>query len=355
MRTGILVGGAFASLAMAMPQLGDDRASLQENGLVQAGGKVTVTSGPTECSDADTVKRGDFVSMYYAGFIDASSKTGTPGASFGAVQEPSTFDFDIGLGNVIAGWDIGLLGLCKGDKATLVVPPSMGYGDDSSPSGRIPGGATLLFNVEVVAISAGEPMTGKCTTQYDCTTGLYCDDQGECSSCAYLETQPDGSFNKCDAIEQSCCSDAFLAQCSKMPKCDDTPHECDSQSDCTGGSYCDDNHNCVPCASLSTRDDGSFKVCDALDIHCCDTTFLTQCPSNPTGCCADDSSHPGLPSCASECTSALQAICFRSATPAVCSVCTGMDANGKPAMPPDECLTSAAMPEIAQFCQANTQ
>ena len=52
------------------------------------------------------------------------------------------------------GWDEGILGLCVGAKANLVIPPEMGYGS-SGAGGDIPGGATLHFDVEVVAINDG--------------------------------------------------------------------------------------------------------------------------------------------------------------------------------------------------------
>merc|ERR1719220_1698849 len=67
-----------------------------------------------------------------------------------------TFEFVIGTGQVIEGWDKGLVGLCKGAKATLVIPPEMGYGDQGA-GGDIPGGATLNFDVEVVEISNDAP------------------------------------------------------------------------------------------------------------------------------------------------------------------------------------------------------
>ena len=58
--------------------------------------------------------------------------------------------------SVIKGWDKGLVGLCKGAKATLVIPPDLGYGEKGA--GRdIPGGATLNFDVEVVSVSAPPP------------------------------------------------------------------------------------------------------------------------------------------------------------------------------------------------------
>lgn len=118
---------------------------------------VTVTDGPEECDDADKVKAGDYLSMHYTGTIDESSESGEKGAKFdSSLDRGQTFDFKIGQGMVIAGWDQGLLGLCKGAKATLVIPPDMGYGA-AGAGGVIPGGATLKFDVEVVDISDQEP------------------------------------------------------------------------------------------------------------------------------------------------------------------------------------------------------
>ena len=60
---------------------------------------------------------------------------------------------------MIQGWDVGLIGLCKGAKAILIIPPELGYGDRGA-GGAIPGGATLRFDVEVVDI-AGAPPTAQ--------------------------------------------------------------------------------------------------------------------------------------------------------------------------------------------------
>lgn len=119
--------------------------------------KVTVYEGPTECEASDKVKSGDFLSMHYTGTIDESSETGEKGSKFDSSRDrDSTFDFQIGQGRVIKGWDEGIVGLCKGAKATLVIPPDMGYGE-SGAGGAIPGGATLNFDVEVVDISDKAP------------------------------------------------------------------------------------------------------------------------------------------------------------------------------------------------------
>jgi len=97
------------------------------------------------------------LNMHYTGTIDESSPTGEKGKEFDSSRgRGKTFDFEIGAGRVIPGWDEGLLGLCKGAKATLVIPAEKGYGNKGA-GGDIPGGATLNFDVEVVGISDDGP------------------------------------------------------------------------------------------------------------------------------------------------------------------------------------------------------
>jgi FKBP-type peptidyl-prolyl cis-trans isomerase FkpA len=56
----------------------------------------------------------------------------------------------LGAGSVIRGWDQGVVGMRVGGQRRLVIPPSLGYG--SSGSGPIPGNATLLFEIDVLAV-----------------------------------------------------------------------------------------------------------------------------------------------------------------------------------------------------------
>mmetsp|Transcript_1891 Transcript_1891/g.3006 ORF Transcript_1891/g.3006 Transcript_1891/m.3006 type:complete len:202 (-) Transcript_1891:154-759(-) len=121
-----------------------------------AGGlTVTQTGGPTDC--AEKTAPGHHLSMHYTGTIDESSATGIPGKQFdSSIPRGKTFDFNLGGGQVIKGWEEGLVGLCKGAKATLIIPPEMGYGARGAGN-DIPGGATLRFDVEVVDFGEGPP------------------------------------------------------------------------------------------------------------------------------------------------------------------------------------------------------
>jgi len=78
----------------------------------------------------------------------------------------TTFTFKVGMGQVIKGWDEGLVGLCKGAKATLILPPDYGYGDGGAGA-DIPGGATLNFDVEVIEIGDDAPPQPNLFTQID--------------------------------------------------------------------------------------------------------------------------------------------------------------------------------------------
>jgi FK506-binding protein 2 len=71
----------------------------------------------------------DRVYVRYTGSIDPSSLTGEPGMVFDSnVDKPSPFEFYIGKGTVILGWDQGMLEMCVGERRILKIPPELGYG-----------------------------------------------------------------------------------------------------------------------------------------------------------------------------------------------------------------------------------
>merc|ERR1712216_990838 len=91
---------------------------------------ITLSTGSSGCAQA---KAGDKLSMHYTGTIDPNSATGTKGQKFDSSLDRGTpFTFTLGEGQVIQGWDKGLVGICPGEKRKLVIPPEMGYGSSGA-------------------------------------------------------------------------------------------------------------------------------------------------------------------------------------------------------------------------------
>ncbi len=94
-----------------------------------------------ECKDGDKVKVHYTGRLLKTNFMFDSSVGKTP------------FEFTLGKGEVIKGWDQGVVGMKVGGKRKLTIPSKLGYGDNGSPP-KIPGKATLVFDVELLEIVA---------------------------------------------------------------------------------------------------------------------------------------------------------------------------------------------------------
>jgi peptidylprolyl isomerase len=92
-------------------------------------------------------KKGQICVMHYTGWL---YQNGQRGAKFdSSLDRGKPFEFPLGTGAVIKGWDEGVAGMKVGGKRTLIIPPDLGYG--GNPRTGIPAYSTLIFEVELLA------------------------------------------------------------------------------------------------------------------------------------------------------------------------------------------------------------
>lgn len=114
---------------------------------------MTTASGlqivDTQVGTGATPTRGQTCVMHYTGWLYVDGKKGKKFDS--SVDRNEPFEFPIGKGRVIAGWDEGVATMKVGGKRTLIIPPELGYGARGA-GGVIPPNATLIFDVELLAV-----------------------------------------------------------------------------------------------------------------------------------------------------------------------------------------------------------
>jgi FKBP-type peptidyl-prolyl cis-trans isomerase FkpA len=86
----------------------------------------------------------------YTGWFFDASQTDSKGVQFDSSTGTEPFVFTLGAGQVISGWDEGLVGMRVGGLRRLIIPPSLAYGE--TRRGPIPPNATLLFEVDLTAV-----------------------------------------------------------------------------------------------------------------------------------------------------------------------------------------------------------
>jgi FKBP-type peptidyl-prolyl cis-trans isomerase len=96
--------------------------------------------------NGEVAKEGSHVRVHYTGWLTTGKKFDS------SVDAGKPFDFTIGNGEVIKGWEEGVAGMKVGGKRQLRIPPDLGYGADGTPGGDIPPNATLIFDVQLLGV-----------------------------------------------------------------------------------------------------------------------------------------------------------------------------------------------------------
>ncbi len=121
-----------------------------ENTQIQGENMVTTDSGLSYedlmVGEGPQAQAGDKVSVHYTGWLEDETKFDS------SLDRNQPFEFQLGAGMVIKGWDEGVAGMQVGGKRKLIIPSELGYGQRGAGN-VIPPGATLIFEVELLAIN----------------------------------------------------------------------------------------------------------------------------------------------------------------------------------------------------------
>ena len=102
--------------------------------------------------DGQVAKNGTLVTVHYTGWLYDPSKSAGKGVKFDSSKDRGqTFQFGLGRGMVIQGWEQGVEGMKVGGSRTLLIPPDLGYGSRGA-GGVIPPNAALMFDIELIEV-----------------------------------------------------------------------------------------------------------------------------------------------------------------------------------------------------------
>jgi FKBP-type peptidyl-prolyl cis-trans isomerase len=140
----LLIIGVLAAALVA------PAACTKKSGEPGSTGKVTSTGGliveDVKAGDGAIATQGKTVAVHYTGKL-------TDGTKFdSSLDRGQPFEFQLGARQVIKGWDMGIDGMRVGGKRKLTIPPDLAYGAQGTPGGPIPPDATLVFDVELIAV-----------------------------------------------------------------------------------------------------------------------------------------------------------------------------------------------------------
>ena len=166
-----LVTLVLASLVVACSQPDDDKATVSDEPVVEeetmsedvvtetaSADPFEITAGLSarilRAGNGQEAAAGDNVEVHYTGWLYDPEAPDNRGDKFdSSVDRNQKFNFPLGAGRVIKGWDQGVAGMQIGEVRELTIAPEMGYGDRGAGT-VIPPGATLVFEVELFALES---------------------------------------------------------------------------------------------------------------------------------------------------------------------------------------------------------
>ena len=145
----------LAACSDQSPKTDQPKAELKSDPTMQVGAPSTVkelVKTDVKVGDGAQAKQGSLVSVHYTGWLYDESAPDKHGQKFdSSLDRGQPFQFPLGGGRVIPGWDLGVDGMKVGGKRTLIIPAELGYGARGA-GGVIPPNATLVFDVELLGV-----------------------------------------------------------------------------------------------------------------------------------------------------------------------------------------------------------
>jgi FKBP-type peptidyl-prolyl cis-trans isomerase len=147
---------ALTAAGCAPDESSDTSAAPEEASVASAAEEVEIVPGLTmkklQNGHGRAAVAGDLASVHYTGWLyDPNAPDGRGNKFDSSVDRGQPFQFPLGAGRVIRGWDEGVAGMLIGEKRELKIAPELGYGNRGAGS-AIPPGATLLFEVELLGL-----------------------------------------------------------------------------------------------------------------------------------------------------------------------------------------------------------
>src|SRR5690349_6801749 len=150
----LVMSALAATILLAQNDTAKKSTATKKSSTAPAGGPAKVTGPGTKTASGlqywdikvgtgATANKGQSVKVHYTGWL-------TNGTKFDSSVGKSPFQFTLGAGQVIKGWDEGVAGMKVGGKRQLRIPAELAYGDRSVGNGLIPPNSTLIFDVELL-------------------------------------------------------------------------------------------------------------------------------------------------------------------------------------------------------------